>query len=402
MKKRIFKKLIIFAAAVITVVAGVGLFENYLDRRIDELYDVSAYTKAINTEYDNLTKDKGQIILERSADNGNVMLLGSSELGSWVQQNPVNMFPNTTLDSDITIVGQAYVQSLLHAMKVGTEAFSDNKRVALVVSMQWFYGEDIDRDGFAANFSEYQFFCFMNNERLSKESKLYICERTDELLEEIQGYDDIKVYAWLYAQDNVLGDVGLTLLKPYYSVREKVLEIRDKWDTYQLLKQTRAEAEQPEVKDIDWQKALEDAEAEGAGYCTNNEFYVDDNYYSTYLESTIDSLEGVEAETVLTSKEMEDYEMFLQICRENGVEPYIIIMGTNGKYYDYVGIDSGRRNQLYDEVQKRAEDAGVEYLRLSDKEYEPYFMVDVMHLGWKGWLYVDQQISELYSEAESK
>lgn len=402
MKKRIFKKLIIFAAAVITVVAGVGLFENYLDRRIDELYDVSAYTKAINTEYDNLTKDKGQIILERSADNGNVMLLGSSELGSWVQQNPVNMFPNTTLDSDITIVGQAYVQSLLHAMKVGTEAFSDNKRVALVVSMQWFYGEDIDRDGFAANFSEYQFFCFMNNERLSKESKLYICERTDELLEEIQGYDDIKVYAWLYAQDNVLGDVGLTLLKPYYSVREKVLEIRDKWDTYQLLKQTQTEAEQPEVKDIDWQKAMKDAEREGAGYCTNNDFYVDDNYYSTYLEPAMDSLEGVESETVLTSKEMEDYEMFLQICRENGVEPYIIIMGTNGKYYDYVGIDSGRRNQLYDEVQKRAEDAGVEYLRLSDKEYEPYFMVDVMHLGWKGWLYVDQQISELYSEAESK
>ncbi len=402
MKERILKKLLVFAAAVVTVTEGVMLFENYLDRRIDEMYDVSAYTKAINTEYEDLTKDKGQVILERSADNGNVMLLGSSELGSWVQQNPVNMFPNTTLDSDITIVGQAYVQSLLHGMKVGTEAFSDRKRVALVVSMQWFYGEDIDPSGFAANFSEYQFFCFMKNDRLSKESKLYVCKRTDELLEEIQGYDDIKVYAWLYAQDNVLGDVGLTLLKPYYSVREKVLEIRDKWDTYQMLKKTEAEAKEPQVKEIDWQKALKDAETEGAGYCTNNEFYVDDTYYSTYLEPTIDSLKDVEAETALTSKEMEDYEMFLQICRENGVEPYIIIMGTNGKYYDYVGIDSGRRNQLYDEVQKRAEDAGVKYLRLSDKEYEPYFMVDVMHLGWKGWLYVDWQISELYSEAEDK
>jgi D-alanine transfer protein len=33
----------------------------------------------------------------------------------------------------------------------------------------------------------------------------------------------------------------------------------------------------------------------------------------------------------------------------------------------------------------------VQYLNLQDKEYEPYFYFDVMHLGWKGWLYVDEQ-----------
>ena len=34
------------------------------------------------------------------------------------------------------------------------------------------------------------------------------------------------------------------------------------------------------------------------------------------------------------------------------------------------------------------------------KEYEPYFYYDVMHLGWKGWLYVDEQLTRHYGQAQ--
>lgn len=392
------KKLILVAAAVATVIVAAMVFESWLDNQIDKMYNVSAYTKPINLKYDDYTKDKGQLILEQSAANDNVILMGSSELNSWAGQNPVNMFPNTTLNDNLTIVGQAYVQSLLHSMKAGTPALEDTKKLGLVVSLQWFYGDDIDTSGFAANFSEYQFYQCMKNDRLSAESKNYICSRTSELLTEIEGYDDIKIYAWLHSQNSIFTTAACTVLSPYYSLREKALSIKDKLDTYQLLKKTSGDAKEPEVLDLDWNQAMQNAEAEGASFCTNNEYYVADEYYDTYLRDIIDTLKDIEAETTMNSKEMQDFEMFLQICKENGIEPYIIIMNTNGLYYDYVGIDSERRNDLYDEVEKRAKAQGAEVLRLSKYEYEPYFMLDVMHLGWKGWLYVDEQISKHYAE----
>lgn len=398
MKKRVMKKLIVVAAAIATVIAAAMIFESWLDNQIDKIYNVSAYTKPINLQYDDYSKDKGQLILEKSAENGNVILMGSSELNSWVGQNPVNMFPNTTLNDDLTIVGQAYVQSLLHSMKAGTPALEGAKKLGIVVSLQWFYGDDIDTNGFAVNFSEYQFYQCMKNDRLSEESKNYICSRTSELLKEVEGYDDIKVYAWLHSRDSIFANAAFTVLSPYYNLREKTLEIKDKWDTYQLLKKTSGDAREPDVLDLDWDKSMQDAKAEGAAFCTNNEYYVADEYYDTYLRDTIDTLRDAEAETTLNSKEMQDFEMFLQICRENGVRPYVIIMNTNGLYYDYVGMDGERRNGLYDEVEKRAKVQGAEVLRLSEYEYEPYFMLDVMHLGWKGWLYVDEQISKHYAE----
>ena len=74
------------------------------------------------------------------------------------------------------------------------------------------------------------------------------------------------------------------------------------------------------------------------------------------------------------------------------------MMNTNGYYYDYIGIDKDTRNDLYNWVEGQAESYGFDCLNLSEKEYEPYFMRDVMHLGWKGWLYVDQKLTEYFSE----
>lgn len=39
---------------------------------------------------------------------------------------------------------------------------------------------------------------------------------------------------------------------------------------------------------------------------------------------------------------------------------------------------------------------GIQMLDLTGYEYEPYFMCDVMHLGWKGWLQVDRALIDYY------
>ena len=51
---------------------------------------------------------------------------------------------------------------------------------------------------------------------------------------------------------------------------------------------------------------------------------------------------------------------------------------------DYTGFTADRRQQYYENVRQIAGEHGIQMLDLTGYEYEPYFMCDVMHLGWKG------------------
>ena len=39
-------------------------------------------------------------------------------------------------------------------------------------------------------------------------------------------------------------------------------------------------------------------------------------------------------------------------------------------------------------------DNGGKIYDMSDKDYEKYVISDAVHIGWKGWVYVDQQIAK--------
>ena len=47
-------------------------------------------------------------------------------------------------------------------------------------------------------------------------------------------------------------------------------------------------------------------------------------------------------------------------------------------------------------VRMLEEEYGIQMLDLTGYEYEPYFMCDTMHLGWKGWLTVDRALIDYY------
>ena len=39
-------------------------------------------------------------------------------------------------------------------------------------------------------------------------------------------------------------------------------------------------------------------------------------------------------------------------------------------------------------------DNGGKIYDMTDKDYEKYVISDAVHIGWKGWVYVDQQIAK--------
>ena len=73
-------------------------------------------------------------------------------------------------------------------------------------------------------------------------------------------------------------------------------------------------------------------------------------------------------------------------------------MPVNGLYYNHLGLDEGKRTEFYETIEKMAEDKGFEVVNLQNNEYEKYYLEDVMHLGWKGWLKVNEEISEYFEK----
>ncbi|MBC5687537.1 D-alanyl-lipoteichoic acid biosynthesis protein DltD [Mediterraneibacter sp. NSJ-55] len=392
MKKQLIHGATILLGTIIIFMSMFLLINRYIDNEIEKMY-----TNYLEHEYGT----KSNYVLEKSVDRDNLIILGSSELSSMVEQNPVNMFPNSDLEADVTIVGRAYVQSLLQSMNIATLGESamtteDPKTVA-IVSLQWFQGDDIDIPGFLANFSELQFYTLMYNEKISFENKKYICERLLEILETTAEYEDVKIYSTLYGKDTTLNQVILTVLQPYYRLNYEMLKFRDKYELYNKMKSIEVmESSSEEVLEINWEKENEKAEQQGKMSCTNNPFYVEDEYYNTYIKDKVEELKNTGINVKFESKEREDFIHFLSICKDLGIKPYIIMMNTNGYYYDYIGINQDVRGELYDWVSEQCKKYDIDCLTLEEKEYEPYFMHDAMHLGWKGWLYVDYKISEYY------
>ena len=132
---------------------------------------------------------------------------------------------------------------------------------------------------------------------------------------------------------------------------------------------------------------------------TNNDFGMLNDYYTTYIGSRLERQANQDASLDYSvSKEYDDLRLLLEVCRQKGIQPLFIHVPLHGQWSDYTGFTAERRQQYYDNVRAIVEEYGVQMLDLTGYEYEPYFMCDVMHLGWKGWLEVDQALVQYYNQ----
>lgn len=395
MYKKLIRLLSLILIPMFIVSAVLMWYDNYLDHKIDEFYNSD-----IGSTYGIDELNKGIKLLAHNANKGDLIILGSSELAQdyYLPQSPKYMFPNTQLNCNVSLVGRAYTQGLLDAIKSGalSNEFKD-KRVVLITSLQWFMDKEVYPVGYKSNFSELQFYKFMNNKSISDDIKKYTCERTKKLAKNESSLERPYLYADLYQKDNFFSHLALNCLKPYYYIREKFLDVKDKHEAYKIVKQFKDKPVQQPIK-IDWDQEFIKAQKMGEETCTNNQFNVFDEYYSKYLEPRLEELKDSYSNTdLLKSDEMEDYKALLETFKQAGVNPYIILTPTNGSYYDYIGLTKEKRLAFYDKLGEMISEYGFDHLDLREKEYEPYFLKDVMHLGWRGWLYVNKQITEHYS-----
>lgn len=98
------------------------------------------------------------------------------------------------------------------------------------------------------------------------------------------------------------------------------------------------------------------------------------------------------------SLEYDDFQLMLDILKEAGAKPLFVIIPVNGAYYDYTGFPQKGRQDYYNRIKQQISESGFTYADYSDHEYDPYFMRDTIHIGWKGWVYLDEDMQKFLEE----
>ena len=95
---------------------------------------------------------------------------------------------------------------------------------------------------------------------------------------------------------------------------------------------------------------------------------------------------------IKNSPEFSDLQLFIDLAKVLDIEVMIVSVPMNAYWYDYAGYDKNQRKAYYERIRKIAGENNIDLADFSDKEYEKYFLKDIMHLGWKGWVYLDEAI----------
>ena len=347
-------------------------------------------------------KITGMWLVEQGAKADNSLLIfGSSELKtSDIVTHPANFFAGSGLQVDL--VGRGSCQSIIHALAIGAQGETlQNQQIVLITAPQSYVAEGIASDLFMANYSQQQLLDILADDSIPAEIKTYLATRVQQL------FDDYEADTGLTPEEGSAGDLlsaawaagqNPWYLKPYAALTSWLLHAKDLATSRSVVADYEDAAPVPLDLHFDYQKALNEAMAQAAEMVTNNDFTMQDSYYSTYIGARLDQMEGKDSDlSYSVSPEYDDLRCLLDLCALWDLDVLFVHVPMHGAWNDYTGFDADRRAEYYDAVRGIVEAYdNVTLLDLTASEYEPYFLCDTMHLGWKGWLAVDEAIVEFY------
>lgn len=396
-KKKVFFSLLCCLVCIAAVLTGITLW----------LFGTMPdYPDALGSDPNVTEKITGLYLMRQAAQQPDtLMIFGSSELKTTdICTHPANFFSDKRCGFQVDLIGRGSCQSLVHALAIAAGGDALNgKKVVLITAPQSYVAGGIAPDLFMANFSELQTLAMLRDDTITDEVKEYLSARIQTLIRSyneengssLQRHTAAGLLTKAAANGN---DAIASLLLPYRALSYWALDCKDRMDARAVMRNYSDVPAPQEVEPIDWVAEEQRALAQAAQMVTNNDFYMQDDYYSTYVGRKLDQQEGKDsALSYDVSLEYDDLRCLLEICRQKDMEVLFVHVPMNGSWNDFTGFTAERRESYYQKVRAIAEEFGnVTLLDLTTFEYAPYFLCDTMHLGWKGWLEVDRAIIEFY------
>lgn len=312
-------------------------------------------------------------------------IYGSSELEKDDPFNPAILLNNRNqVSKKPFLIGTGGSTDLVNAVELGSQYGNlKGKKMAFIVSPQWFTKNGLTQDNFKARISKAQLNQLFNQEQLSPQLKQRYAKR---LLQ----FKDVENRAYLEKVAQGKTQENKNYLSTFKDEQLKKIEAIKA--VYPLRTSPVSHIDPITSKNDSWNYVMTEAEIYGAKHTKTNEFGIRDEYWDLIKKHKRKINRNHEFRE--NSPEFKDLELLVDTLREAGADVDYIIIPSNGKWYDHIGIDKDRRQKIYKKIDKTIVDHGGQTYDMSDKDYEPYVVSDAVHIGWKGWVYITKNIDE--------
>ena len=380
-----------FLISIVLVLITLVILNKTYIKKIEDYYKVNDNSVRYSTAFE---KYKSKDIILENITLKTLVLLGSSELTTTINEeyHPKKIFNYE--DFNIMQIGVGNSQNIIHAATIGSIGNDmRNNEIVMIQSIQWFDNKNgILKDAFLSRISSEHVYNTMANDKISKETKEKFINRVIELSSTNKvlnkKYRSYKKY-FVEEQGNFITGEFLKLDNYFYKLKNKYEFFKNKGrENYPLSGE--------KTPDYNW-KELDDKVTEQAKERTNNNDYqIDNTYYDKYIKTKYDQLKNSSKNTKYDeSKEYDDLDILLSIVKDLNLNMKFAILPANGKWSDYTGIDSEKRQVAYNNLKEIAKKNNIEVMDYSSKEYEEYYMYDAMHLGWRGWIDFERDLYKL-------
>lgn len=322
-------------------------------------------------------------------------IYGSSELARLDRFHPSNYFKETREGFTPFLVGRGGTESLIHLLNLSEHPNQlHGKKLVFVLSPQWFQPNGTDESHFVPNYSSLQGYDFAFNKNISTELK----KRAIKRLLTFSSIKDDPILSTIYKAEissNKWSRLKASLVLPAAYAYRDLLEKKDLY--YTLVGGFPHNKElSPKVRNKNWEQLELQASHIGAKKATNNPFFITNGQYDKIKKMAASLKNSKSGASYGQSPEYSDFQLVLDLLKESGADPLFISVPVNGKWYDYTGFPKEGRTAYYTRIKKQIEAEGFQVADFSNHEYDPYFMKDTIHIGWKGWVYTDKAIIDFY------
>ena len=387
------KKIQAFGIAFVLALLTLALYLHVLNQKLATYYHVSDNSIRYNFEF---TKYKGRDILKDNIDDKTLVVLGSSELGR-VSEHPFHIKQLFNYDDfHIMAIGGGNFQNIIQASMLGSlgNDFPKQKFI-LSESFIWFDQFGMNPKAFLSRVSNEHVYYTLINPKISKETKEKFMKRVLELSK-----DNKNVHETFERYKRCLVDHKGTIVDDWLIKMDvEKFALNNKISFYFTGNVTPIPSSGPITPNYDWKelqnKYLNDAKVRTEG----NDFGIEKRYYAAEIQNRLEKLKNSAAKYKYDiSTEYDDYALVLQMAKEMGLEVEVVNFPINGKWYDYIGIGPEQRAIYSKKLTEITESFGYKIMDLTSKEYEPYYMYDTVHPGWKGWPEVAEEMLKFYQK----
>lgn len=387
------KKIQAFGIAFVLALLTLALYLHLINQKLANYYHVSDNSIRYNFEF---TKYKGRDILKDNIDDKTLVVLGSSELGK-VSEHPFHIKQLFNYDDfHIMAIGGGNFQNIIQASMLGSlgNDFPKQKFI-LSESFIWFDQFGMNPKAFLNRVSNEHVYYTLINPKISKETKQKFMKRVLELSK-----DNKNVHETFERYKRRLVDNKGTIVDDWLIKMDvEKFALNNKISFYFTGNVTPIPSSGPVTPNYDWKelqnKYLNDAKVRTEG----NDFGIEKRYYASEIQNRLEKLKNSAAKYKYDiSTEYDDYALVLQMAKEMGLEVEVVNFPINGKWYDYIGIGPEQRAIYSKKLTEITESFGYKIMDLTSKEYEPYYMYDTVHPGWKGWPEVAEEMLKFYQK----